>query len=76
MMQQQKSSGKPPSESINYKDLPPEGQAQLAAKVGIKLNPEQIAQADAMDNVQVHDNTNSEIAHAEQYQKSTSKQLN
>lgn len=34
---------KPPSESINYKDLPPEGQAQLAAKAGITLHPEGIA---------------------------------
>lgn len=30
---------KPPSESINYKDLPPDGQAQLAAQAGIKLDP-------------------------------------
>lgn len=34
---------KPPSESINYKDLPPEGKAQLAAKAGIQLHPEGIA---------------------------------
>lgn len=33
----------PPSESINYKDLPPEGQSQLAAKAGIQLHPEAIA---------------------------------
>ncbi len=35
--QQQKPEGKPPSESINFKDLPPEGQIQLAAKAGIQL---------------------------------------
>lgn len=29
----------PPSESINYKDLPPEGQEQMAQQAGIKLNP-------------------------------------
>jgi hypothetical protein len=29
---------KPPSESIAYRDLPPEGQVQLAAKAGIKLD--------------------------------------
>lgn len=34
---------KPPSESINFKDLPPDGQAQLAAKAGIQLHPEAIA---------------------------------
>lgn len=34
---------KPPSESINFKDLPPDGQAQMAAKVGIQLHPEAIA---------------------------------
>lgn len=37
---------KPPSESINYKDLPPEGKAQLAAKAGITLHPEGIAAHD------------------------------
>jgi hypothetical protein len=35
--------GKPPptkvSESINYKDLPPEGQVQLAAKAGLQIAP-------------------------------------
>ena len=39
---------KGPSESISFKDLPPAGQAQLAAKVGIELNPEAIAAHDAM----------------------------
>lgn len=34
---------KPPSESISFKDLPPEGQAQMAAQAGIILTPEQIA---------------------------------
>lgn len=34
---------KPPSESINFKDLPPEGRAQMAKKVGIELHPEGIA---------------------------------
>lgn len=27
------------SESINFKDLPPDGQVQLAAKAGLKINP-------------------------------------
>lgn len=35
---------KPPSESINFKDLPPEGQAQMAAQAGITLTPEAIEQ--------------------------------
>ena len=39
---------KPVSESINFKDLPPEGQAQMAKKVGIELHPEAIAAHDSM----------------------------
>lgn len=38
---------KPPSESINFKDLPPEGRAQMAKKVGIELQAEGIAAYDA-----------------------------
>lgn len=34
---------KPPSESISFKDLPPEGQAQMAAQAGIILSPQQMA---------------------------------
>jgi hypothetical protein len=34
---------KPPSESIAFKDLPPEGQAQMAAQAGITLSPQQMA---------------------------------
>jgi hypothetical protein len=34
---------KQPSKSINFKDLPPEGQAQLAEQAGLKLHPEAIA---------------------------------
>lgn len=30
--------GKSPSESINFKDLPPEGQAQMAQQAGLNLN--------------------------------------
>lgn len=33
---------KGPSESISFKDLPPEGQVQMAAKAGIQLTKEQI----------------------------------
>ncbi len=38
---------KPPSESINFKDLPPEGKAQMAKQAGIELHPEAIAAHDA-----------------------------
>lgn len=31
---------KPPSASLSFKDLPPDGQVQLAAQAGIQLNPE------------------------------------
>lgn len=34
---------KPPSESISFKDLPPEGQAQMAAQAGIMLSPQEMA---------------------------------
>jgi len=34
---------KPVSKSINFKDLPPEGQAQLAFQAGLQLNPEAVA---------------------------------
>lgn len=41
---------KPPSESIAFKDLPPEGQAQMAAQAGITLSPQQMADhAEALD---------------------------
>lgn len=41
--QAQQPEEKLPSQSISFKDLPPEGQAQMAAKVGINLNAEAIA---------------------------------
>ena len=37
------SAAKPPSESISFKDLPPEGQSQMAKQAGIDLHPEAIA---------------------------------
>lgn len=40
---QQAASGKPPSTSISFKDLPPDGKAQLAKQAGIELHPEAIA---------------------------------
>lgn len=41
---------KPPSESISFKDLPPEGQSQMAAQAGITITPEAMqAHADAQD---------------------------
>lgn len=33
---------KPPSESINFKDLPPEAQIQMLAQAGIQITPEQL----------------------------------
>ena len=44
--QQAQGEKKPPSQSINFKDLPPEGKAQMAAEVGIDLHPEAIAAHD------------------------------
>lgn len=45
------SSGKQPSQSISFKDLPPEGQAQLAAKAGIQITPSQIVQNESFKTV-------------------------
>lgn len=36
------SQGKPPTATINFKDLPPDGKAQLAAQDGIHLDPQQL----------------------------------
>jgi hypothetical protein len=40
---------KPPSESINFKDLPPDGQVEMAAQAGLKLDPAQLLQKQATD---------------------------
>lgn len=40
---------KGPSESISYKDLPPDGKVQMAAKVGIHLHPEGLAAHDELN---------------------------
>lgn len=40
---------KGPSESISFKDLPPDGKAQMAAQAGIHLHPEGIAAHDALN---------------------------
>ena len=40
---QQPVQSKEPSQSISFKDLPPEGQTQLAAKAGIQLDPQTLA---------------------------------
>jgi hypothetical protein len=38
-----------PSETINFADLPPDGQAQMAAQAGIELSPEDTALGHAVD---------------------------
>lgn len=38
---------KGPSESISFKDLPPDGKAQMAAKVGIEISSEEIKRDEA-----------------------------
>jgi hypothetical protein len=48
---QQPPQQKPVSASINFKDLPPDGQLQLAAQDGIKLNPAVLAQENLKDQV-------------------------
>lgn len=46
--QAQQQQPKGPSESISFKDLPPTGKIQMAAKAGIQLTPEGLAQMDAL----------------------------
>jgi hypothetical protein len=40
--QSQEGQPKPPNQSINFKDLPPQGKAQMAANAGIQLDPSEI----------------------------------
>lgn len=40
---------KPPSESMAFKDMPISGKVQMAAKVGIQLDPKEIMQEEAQD---------------------------
>ena len=47
MQQQPQQQQKGPSESIAFKDLPPEGQAQMAAQAGIQITPQHIVQNQA-----------------------------
>jgi hypothetical protein len=47
--------GKPPSVSINYADLPPEGQAQAAGEAGIKIDPNALVQKQQQDQQQEHE---------------------
>lgn len=42
---------KQPSESISYKDLPPEGKAQMAAKAGIDITPEAVVAKEAAEKI-------------------------
>jgi hypothetical protein len=42
--QQSQQNTKGPSESISFKDLPPEGKVQMAQKVGIQLSPDALRQ--------------------------------
>jgi hypothetical protein len=46
---QGQSTSKPPSESISFKDLPPEGQAQMAAQAGIQLDAEELEERQEKD---------------------------
>lgn len=61
MQQQSKGAAKPPSESMSFKDLPPDGKVQMAKQAGIELSPETIVAHDqaqkegktAVDNAKV-----------------------
>lgn len=58
-MQQGQQQNKPPSTSISFKDLPPEGQSQLAQQAGIQINPLQVAMNQAVKESQKHPTTES-----------------
>jgi hypothetical protein len=45
---------KPPSTSISLHDLPPEGQAQLAAKAGIQIDPQSVLQDQLRETLSHH----------------------
>lgn len=47
MAQNAKGEDKPPSESISFKDLPPEGKVQMAKQAGIDINPQQVEAEEA-----------------------------
>jgi hypothetical protein len=64
MSQRSAAAGKPPSASINYKDLPPEGQAQLAAQAGIQLHAEAIAAHDEFNKEKEQEATKQAAAEA------------
>lgn len=53
---------KEPSKSISFKDLPPEGKAQLAQQAGIQLNPEEIAQDEIQEKQQQSEMAEREIS--------------
>lgn len=46
---------KPVNEQISFKDLPPDGQAQMAAQAGIKLDPNALAAKAQQDDAQEHE---------------------
>jgi len=50
--QQQTQQTKPPSESMNFKDLPPEGQAQMANQAGIQLDVNALRAEDQQEKIQ------------------------
>lgn len=69
---------KGPSESISFKDLPPEGQAQMAQQAGIHLSPDVFAahaqqqqQADALSKAQDLQLKREELAMKERHQATT-----
>ena len=52
---------KPPSRSISFKDLPPEGKVQLAGQAGIQLDEEEIKKGEMLEKVIEMDKKNREL---------------
>jgi len=52
IQQAQTSAQKPPSESMNFKDMPVSGKVQMAAQAGIQLDPNELQMKEAGDKAQ------------------------
>jgi hypothetical protein len=61
--QQPATEAKTPSESIAFKDLPPEGQAQMAQQAGINITPQHIMADQANKQVQQQQQAQQDLQH-------------
>lgn len=64
--QAQKEEAKPPSESINYKDLPIDGKIQMAAQAGIQLDPAVMEAEEALNDAKEREKAQQQSAQRQQ----------